>query len=227
MASRGFVIAVDGPSGVGKSTASRGLARRLGFRYVDTGAMYRALACVASSLGIAAGDAERLASLAEDLGFELQETPEGSMRVLAGGRDVTTEIRRPEVGQLASAVSTHPGVRDQLVRAQQAMAEHADVVMEGRDIGTVVFPDAPVKFFLTADPTERAQRRHGDLQALGLVRDAARIAAEQAERDARDQSRAHSPLRQAPDAVALDTTQMSLEQVIDAMERIVTERRRA
>jgi cytidylate kinase len=152
MAPRGFVIAVDGPSGVGKSTASRGLARRLGFRYVDTGAMYRALACIASSLGIAASDVGRLVSLAEVLGFTLRETPEGTLRVLAGGRDVTAEIRRPEVGQLASTMSTHPAVRDHLVRAQRAMAEHADVVMEGRDIGTVVFPDAPVKFFLTADP---------------------------------------------------------------------------
>jgi cytidylate kinase len=222
----GFVIAVDGPSGAGKSTASRGLARRLGFRYVDTGAMYRGVAYVASLQAIPPGDAERLAALAGSLRFEFEELADGTVQVLAGGRDVTREIRRPEIGELASAVSTHPGVRDHLVRAQRAMAAGTDLVMEGRDIGTVVFPDAPVKFFITADPAARAQRRQRELEQRGLAADVTRVQTEQAERDARDSSRAHAPLRRAADAVVLDTTALTPEEVVEAMERVVLARRR-
>jgi len=219
-----LVIAVDGPSGAGKSTASRGLARRLGFQYVDTGAMYRAVAHLASTQGIPANDAERLQALCRDLLFEFREEPDGRLLVLASGQDVTAEIRRPDVGQLASAVSTHAGVREHLVRIQRAMGEGGNVVMEGRDIGTVVFPDASVKFFITADPVARARRRALELAARGLITDAARVETEQTERDARDSSRVHAPLREAPDAVVMDTTEMSLEEVIDAMEQIVAER---
>ncbi len=222
---RGFVIAVDGPSGVGKSTASRGLARRLGFRYVDTGAMYRGVAFIASLRAISAQDAERLTALAGTLRFEFEELSDGTLRVLAGGGDVTREIRHPEIGDLASVVSTHAGVREHLVRAQRVMAVGTDLVMEGRDIGTVVFPDAPVKFFITADPAARAQRRLAELGQRGLATDAARVETEQAQRDARDTSRVHAPLRRATDAVVLDTTSMTLEEVVDAMERAVASRR--
>jgi len=220
----GFVIAVDGPSGAGKSTASRGLARRLGFRYVDTGAMYRAVAYLAADRGIPGDDGDSLVALCQGLEFEFREDPNGGLRILAGSQDVTEEIRRPEVGQLASSVSTHVGVRDKLVRMQRAMGARGNLVIEGRDIGTVVFPNAPVKFFITARPAARARRRALELEARGLAADTALVEAQQTERDARDSSRVHSPLRQASDAIVMDTTEMSLEQVIDAMERIVAER---
>lgn len=225
MGSRGFVVAVDGPSGAGKSTASRGLAHRLGFRYVDTGAMYRAVAYLGLAAGIAPDDGDRLAELARDLMFTFGEAADGSPRVFAGGQDVTSAIRRPEVAQLASMVSAEPAVRERLVAAQRTMAEGVDMVMEGRDIGTVVFPDAPVKFFITADPATRAKRRSQELHEQGHAAEIARVEAEQAERDARDRSRAHAPLRRATGAVVLDTTDMTLDAVIDAMARVVAERR--
>ena len=186
--------------------------------------MYRAVAHLAATQGIPADDAERLQALCRDLLFEFREEPDGRLLVLAGGQDVTAEIRRPDVGQLASAVSTHAGVREHLVRIQRAMGEGGNVVMEGRDIGTVVFPNASVKFFITADPVARARRRALELAARGLITDAARVETEQTERAARDSSRVHAPLREAPDAVVMDTTEMSLEEVIDAMERTVAER---
>ena len=225
MSRRGFVVAVDGPSGVGKSSASRGLARRLGFRHVDTGAMYRAVALLAADRGISPTDARALTRLARDVTFEFREREDGVGRVLADGRDVTDDIRTPEIGQLASAVSTQPGVRRHLVEAQRALARGCDLVMEGRDIGTVVFPNAPVKFFLSADPSARATRRLKELRDRGLVTDQARVEAEQLERDSRDSSRAHAPLRQAADAIVLDTTSMTLDEVIQAMELAVTKRR--
>jgi cytidylate kinase len=221
MAQPGFVVAVDGPSGVGKSSASRGLARRLGFRHVDTGAMYRAVAVVAADRGIAATDAPGLTALAGDLAFEFEERGDGPARVLVSGRDVTTDIRRPEIGQLASAVSLHPGVRQHLVGAQRALAAGCDLVMEGRDIGTVVFPDAPVKFFLSADPSARAARRAKELRDRGVAADQATVEADQRERDSRDSSREHAPLRPAGDAIVLDTTRLTLEEVIQTMERAV------
>ncbi len=225
MASHPFVIAVDGPSGAGKSSASRGLARRLGFEYIDTGAMYRAVAYLAAEEGIAPDDATRLETLAAGLVVEFVDHPDGSRRVLANGRDVTVEIRRPAISQLASAVSAQPTVRMHLVRAQRALGTQGDVVVEGRDIGTVVFPDAPVKFFITAGAAERARRRSSELETEGRRADPAHVEADQAERDARDSSRAHAPLREAPDAIVLDTTSLSLEQVVDSMERAVAARR--
>lgn len=219
------MVAVDGPSGVGKSSASRGLAERLGFRHVDTGAMYRAVAHVGASLGLDPADARRLGELARDLRVRFRRGRDGTVRVLADGEDVTSAIRRPEIGQLASTVSAHPEVREHLVRAQRAMARGRDLVMEGRDIGTVVFPDAPVKFFVTADATARARRRRGELAAGGLDPASVDVEAEQAVRDARDSTRVHAPLRQAPDAVVLETTHMTLEEVVEAMHRVVSARR--
>jgi cytidylate kinase len=227
MARPGFIVAVDGPSGVGKSSASRGLARRLGFRHVDTGAMYRAVALLAAEGGIAATDVAKLTVLARGLSFDFEEREDGSARILVSGRDVSDAIRAPEIGQLASAVSLHPGVRRHLVEAQRALGRGCDLVMEGRDIGTVVFPGAPVKFFLSADPGARAARRLKELRDRGLVTDQAKVEAEQLERDRRDSSRKHAPLRPAGDAIVLDTTLLTLDEVIQAMEQAVASRRPA
>lgn len=220
----GIVVAVDGPSGAGKSSASRGLARRLDYRYVDTGAMYRAVAFIASRRGLRATDSAEIAGLARDLRIEFMDDSAGHLCVLADGQDVTSEIRTPEVGQLASAVSALREVREHLVRAQREMGAGGAVVMEGRDIGTVVFPDAAVKFFITASAETRAARRAKELADRGVSRDAAEVEAQQAERDRRDSSRAHAPLRRADDAIVVDTTDLSLEEVVDTMERAVLHR---
>lgn len=219
--SSGFVVAVDGPSGAGKSSACRGLAQRLGFSYIDTGAMYRAVAYLASLRGIAPDDAAQLDAFSAEVVIEFIDGPDGAQSIIANGLDVTTAIRRPDVSQLASTISAHPGVRSHLVRAQQALGAAGNVIVEGRDIGTVVFPAAQVKFFITARPAERARRRSSELETRGVAADTGQVEAEQAERDARDSSRAHAPLKQAPDAVVLDTTDMSLPEVIAAMEQAV------
>ena len=215
------MVAVDGPAGAGKSSASRALAHRLGFGYVDTGAMYRAVGVLAAERGIDPDDAAALGRLVARLDFELARDGE---RLLVGGRDLSAAIRRPDAGELASRISTHPAVRQRLVALQRALGAGGGVVMEGRDIGTVVFPDAPVKLYLTADPPARAARRAAELRARAERVDEAALARELAERDRRDAARAHSPLRAAPDAVVVDTTQMPLETVVDHMERIVRER---
>ena len=215
------MIAVDGPAGAGKSSASRALARRLGFGYVDTGAMYRAVGVLAAERGIDADDAAALGRLVAGLDFELARDGE---RLLIGGRDLSAAIRRPEAGGLASRVSTQPVVRQRLVALQRALGAAGGVVMEGRDIGTVVFPDARVKLYLTADPATRAARRVAELRAAAATVDEAALARELAERDRRDAGRAHSPLRPAADAVVLDTTALTLEEVVEAMERVVRER---
>jgi len=215
------VITVDGPAGAGKSSASRTLARRLGFAHVDTGAMYRAVGVLARERGIAPDDPAALGQLVADLDIEL--AGDGA-QVLVGGRDLAEAIRRPEAGEWASRVSAQGVVRERLVALQRALGRAGDLVMEGRDIGTVVFPDAPVKFYLTADPAARARRRAGELRARGETVDEAALARELAERDRRDAGRAHSPLRAAPDAIVVDTTPLVLEAVVDVMERVARER---
>jgi len=211
------IVAVDGPAGAGKSSASRALAERLGFAHVDTGAMYRAVGVVAAERGIAPEDAGAVEGLAATLAFAFAE---GGTRLLVDGRDLTAAIRRPDAGELASRVSTHPGVRTRLVAMQRALGARGAIVMEGRDIGTVVFPDAPVKFFLTADAATRAARRAAELRAGGQTVDEAALARELAERDRRDAGRAHSPLRPAADAIVLDTTPLPLAAVVARMEEL-------
>ncbi|TMB20512.1 MAG: (d)CMP kinase [Deltaproteobacteria bacterium] len=215
------LVAVDGPAGAGKSSASRALARRLGFGYVDTGAMYRAVGVLAAERGIDPDDAAALGRLVAALDFELADDGE---RLLVGGRNLSAAIRRPEAGELASRVSTQPVVRQRLVALQRALGAAGGIVMEGRDIGTVVFPDAPVKLYLTADPAVRAARRAAELRAGAATIDEAALARELAGRDRRDAGRAHSPLRRAADAVVLDTTALTLEEVVERMERLVRER---
>ena len=226
------VIAIDGPAGAGKTSASRALARRLGFAHVDTGAMYRAVGVLAEEAGVALDDDAALARLIADLSFELAE---GGERLLVrgggpgpgtggAGRDLSDAIRGPHAGELASRVSTRPVVRERLVALQRALGTGGGIVMEGRDIGTVVFPDAAAKLYLTAEPTERARRRAAELRARGTEVDEQALARELARRDERDRERVHSPLRPAPDAVVLDTTQLTLEAVVDAMEDVVRAR---
>jgi cytidylate kinase len=214
------VVAVDGPAGAGKSSASRGLAARLAFRHVDTGAMYRAVGVLAAEQGIGLDDTGALATLVKDLLFDL--TDDG--RLLVGNRDLSQAIRAPEAGELASRVSTHPPVRERLVFLQRALGQSGGLVMEGRDIGTVVFPDAPVKLYLTAAPAERAHRRALEMRARGQTIDEKALTQELAQRDQRDSARTHSPLRPAPDAIVLDTTNLSLEAVINEMERLARAR---
>jgi cytidylate kinase len=206
------VIAVDGPAGAGKSSVSRALAAGLGFRHVDTGAMYRAVGVLAAERGIALDDDAGLAALVGGLRFVW----EGD-RVRVDGRDLSTAIRRADAGELASRVSTRPVVRDRLVALQRGLAGPPGLVMEGRDIGTVVFPDAPLKVFLTAAPEERARRRARELRAGGEAVDEAALAADLAARDRRDSARAHSPLRPADDAVVVETSRLTLEQVVAAL----------
>jgi cytidylate kinase len=215
------VVAVDGPAGAGKSSASRALADRLGFAHVDTGAMYRVVGVLARERGIAPDDPMALEGLVRDLRIDFGG---GGARVLAGGRDLSEAIRRPEAGEWASRVSAQPVVRQRLVALQRALGRAGGIVMEGRDIGTVVFPDAPVKFYLTADPAARARRRAAELRGQGEPVDEAALVRELGERDRRDAGRAHSPLRAATDAVVIDTTPLPLTAVVDLMERVARER---
>ena len=194
-----LIIAIDGPGGSGKSTVARSVARRLGFTYIDSGAMYRAVALWALRLGMDLDDLHRLEQLAREARIELPGD-----RVLLNGEDVTAEIRDPQVSEAASRVAAQPGVRRAMREEQRRIGSAGPAVMEGRDIGTVVFPEAQVKIFLDAQPEARAQRRASELGAP--VEDVAR---ELDARDQRDRSRAEAPLTQAPDAEYLDTTHLT------------------
>jgi cytidylate kinase len=198
------VVAIDGPAGAGKSTVARALADRLGFTYLDSGAMYRAVALAVLRRG------EDPAAVARDANVELGE------RVRLDGEDVTAAIRDPEVSEAASKVAADPEVREAVVAQQQRLLAAGDWVAEGRDIGTVVAPEADLKVFLTADPAERARRR---ARELGV--DEQTVLADQAIRDERDRTRAHSPLAPAPGATILDTTGLSLDEVVERLARLV------
>jgi cytidylate kinase len=218
---RRIVVAIDGPAGAGKSTIARRVASRLGFVYIDTGAMYRAVGLWALRTGVDLEDMHRLEQLASAARIEFAP---GSGRVFLNGEDVTDAIRTPEVASAASRISVYGGVRRAMVAEQQRIGRQTNVVMEGRDIGTVVFPDADVKIFLDAAPQVRAERRLRELRERGQPADAAQVAAELEERDLRDRNRAESPLVQAPDAVYLDTTGLSIEEVEEAVLKLVRER---
>jgi CMP/dCMP kinase len=204
-----MVVAIDGPAGAGKSTVARAAAGALGFTYLDSGAMYRAVGLMAHRHGGAASDH------AEELDIQLGD------RVLANGEDVTEAIRTPEVSEAASKVATNPRVREALVRKQRDLLGHGDWVAEGRDIGTVVAPDAAVKIFLNASPEERARRRAAELGA-----DLETVLQDQTLRDAQDMEREHSPLMAAPGAVELDTSGLDVNQVVDRIVELVERARR-
>jgi cytidylate kinase len=214
MRSNGLVVAIDGPSGAGKSTAGRALADRLAYTYIDTGAMYRALALKASRAGVSLDSEEALASLCRASSIQLTD---GGRRVLLDGHDVTADIRSREISRASSLVSVHPGVRVEMVARQRDMGKDGGVVLDGRDIGTAVFPDAEVKFFLDANPGERAQRRLGELRAAGNDVSFDAVEREVRERDYTDSHRAESPLTRAWDAIALDTTRLGPEEVVERM----------
>jgi len=220
-ASRRVVIAIDGPAGAGKSTIARRLAARLKFTYIDSGAMYRAVALWAMRQNADASDMHRMEQLA--LAAEIELEPAGQS-VRLNGEDVTAAIRTAEVGRRASVVAAIPGVRRALVEKQRALGSRTSVIMEGRDIGTVVFPDADVKVFLDADSQERVNRRLRDFRGTGETTPAETIAAQIRERDQRDRTRTEAPLTQAPDAVYVDSTGLSLDQVEEEILKIVRAR---
>ena len=217
---RRVVIAIDGPAGAGKSTIARRIAARLGFTYIDTGAMYRAVALWALRPNLNPADMHRMEQLARAASIELN----AGSRVHLNTEEVTDAIRTPEVAQAASKVAVIPGVRRAMVEKQREIGERTSVVMEGRDIGTVVFPNADVKIFLDADPGERVRRRLVESEAKGerVVPEA--LAEQMRERDERDRSRAEAPLTQAPDAVYVDSTGLGIEEVEEAVLRVVRAR---
>jgi cytidylate kinase len=219
---RGLVIAIDGPSGAGKSTAGRTLAERLGYVYVDTGAMYRALALKALRASIPLDDEGRLVELSRATRIELGAAGRG---VLLDGADVTSEVRTRDVSAASSRVSVHPGVRRDMVARQRELGVGGGVVLDGRDIGTAVFPDAEVKFFLDADPARRARRRHRELREAGTDVPLEVLEREIRERDHTDTHRADSPLIRAADAVCVDATELSREEVVERMLEVVKARR--
>jgi pantoate ligase/cytidylate kinase len=215
---RAPIVAIDGPAGAGKSTVTRALARRLGLTYLDTGAMYRALAWWVLRQGVDPEDPRAVAPLLVDLDLDLRQNEAGQLRIQVNGHEVSTAIRGPEVTAVVSAVASHPCVRESLTAQQQRLGERGGLVAEGRDTGTAVFPEAECKIFLTASVAERARRRAEDLRQQGFaVPDPAELERQIAERDERDSNRELAPLRQAPDALVLVTDGMTIEAVMEAL----------
>lgn len=217
-----IVVAIDGPAGAGKSTVAREVARRLGYILVDTGALYRGLALAAKERGIPWTDGPRLGVLAAALRLGFITAVDGSQRLLVDGVDRADEIRTPEISMGASDVSKHTEVRAALLGIQRGVGRDGGVVLEGRDIGTVVFPHAEAKVFLTASPEMRAQRRVEELRARGASADFAATLSEVKARDAQDQGRAVSPLKPAPDSTVIDSTDLSIEEVVARVLAVVS-----
>ena len=221
MSEKRVIVAIDGPAGAGKSTLARRVADKLGFVYINSGAMYRAVALWALRIGANLSDMHKLEQLAKAAKIEL--TP-GSGQVFLNGEDVTEAIREARVSDAASQISMVPGVRRALLALQRTMAEQNSVVMEGRDIGSVVFPKAQVKIFLDAEANERARRRTLELERDGLAADVQSVANQITERDNRDRKRKEAPLVQAPDAELIDTTGLSLDQVEEIVLKLIRAR---
>lgn len=215
MSRNGLVIAIDGPSASGKSTTAKLVAHRLGYTYIDSGAMYRAVTLAAIRAGIDPADASAVEELAADLVIRFRPNEDGSLKTLLNGEDVSGEIRTPEVTALVSQVSTYAGVRSAMVELQQAMGREGGVVLDGRDIGTVVFPNADVKVFMVADIGARASRRREDMVVMGKALPVEAIAEDLERRDYLDSHREISPLRKAEDAVQIDTSGVTIEQQVE------------
>jgi cytidylate kinase len=222
---RPFIVAIDGPAGAGKSTASKILARRLEFSLVDTGAIYRSAALAAAGQGLSLEDEGQLVDLLERMRLKFQIAGDEN-RVFLDGREVTAEIRAPEVSMTASRISANPSVRKALLPLQRKLALQAEggAVLEGRDIGTVVFPDADAKFFLDASPEIRARRRYEELFQRGVELSMTDVLADQTKRDRDDSTRQVAPLRPAEDAIVLDSSLLPVSEVVQAMERVVRQR---
>ncbi|MBX3414991.1 MAG: (d)CMP kinase [Pirellulales bacterium] len=214
-----MIVTIDGPAGAGKSTAARALAARLGFRFLDTGAMYRAVALAAVRRGLSWDDPDALVRLARGVSIAIDQE-----RILLDGDDVSQAIRTAEITAVTRYAANNPGVREHLVSLQRRAAGHDNIVTEGRDQGTVVFPDAACKIFLTASPEERARRRQAEMAQRGDAPTLAEVLARQNERDASDAARDVGPLRAADDAIEVLTDGLSFEQVIDRLEALVRSR---
>ena len=217
-------IAIDGPAGAGKSTIAKRLAKKLGFIYVDTGAMYRAMAYYFLQHNIDAKDENAIAAACPDVDVTITYE-NGEQQVLLNGENVNGVIRNEEVGNMASSTSVYPVVRKKLVGLQRQLAKSADVIMDGRDIGTCVLPDAQVKIYLTASSATRAKRRYDELTEKGVSCDLAEIEKDIIDRDYRDMNRETSPLRQAEDAVLVDSSEMNIDEVVDAIYQVYSEAR--
>jgi len=217
-----LIVAIDGPSGVGKTTASKLVARELNLPHIDTGAMYRAIGLAATRAGVAVRDAQALEELA--LRSDIEFIPGDPPRVLLDGEDVTREIRTPDISMAASHVSAVPAVRRILVRKQQELGRRNGGVLEGRDIGTKVFPETPYKFFLDASPEVRAHRRHAELSAKGETVAFETVLADSVQRDKQDSTRADSPLMHDETYTVIDTSSLTIPEVVDAIVKSVRER---
>lgn len=216
-------IAIDGPSGAGKSTLAKRLAKELGYIYVDTGAMYRSIGLYALRRGVDPKNADAVQALLPDIQLDIR-LQDGSQHVYLNGEDVSTDIRAEAVGMAASAVSAHPAVRAFLLDTQRNLAKGQNILMDGRDIGTVVLPDATVKIFLTASPEARAERRRKELEEKGQPADFATVLADIQQRDYQDTHRAVAPLKQAEDAVLVDSSDIDFEQTFALLKKTILER---
>jgi len=223
---KSFIITIDGPAGSGKSTTARRVAERLGYSYLDSGALYRAVTWAALQQNLDLQDSERVARLAEQLDLDIQAVESG-LRILVNGRDVSHEIRMPEVTQAIAPVAANPGVRRALLGTQRRFGEQGGVVAEGRDMGTVVFPDADVKFFMVASLQERAKRRQAELAAKGVAVPLEELMNALQQRDDSDSRRTHSPLLRPQDAIDIDTSRLSIDEQVDLVIREVLKKRNA
>ena len=219
-----YSIAIDGPAGAGKSTIAKALAKELGYHYVDTGAIYRTVAYFLDLLGISPKDVDGVERYIDELTIEIEYDETGKQHMIMNGMDVSDEIRTQDISQKASLVSAHKVVRDMLLDMQRDVAKKHNVIMDGRDIGTVVLPKATVKVFLTASAEERAKRRTAELIAKGQKADYAQTLKDIQQRDYQDMNRPIAPLKQAKDAVLLDTSELDIEGVIVAMKKIIGEK---
>lgn len=219
-----YSIAIDGPAGAGKSTIAKALAKEMGYHYVDTGAIYRTVAYFLDLLGVSPKDVDGVERYIDELTITIEYDETGKQHMIMNGMDVSDDIRSPDISQKASLVSAHKVVRDMLLDMQRDVARKHNVIMDGRDIGTVVLPNATVKIFLTASAEVRAQRRTNELLSKGQKVDFAKTLKEIEQRDYQDSHRAIAPLKQASDAVLLDTSELDIEGVVAAMKKIIGEK---